>query len=781
MLVFLIQAALLASTVAVQAQFDFTTNDGSITITGYTGGDAMIPSSTNGLPVTSIGEGAFEGCFLDLTNVTIPDSVTNIGYYAFIGCSKLASLTIPNSVTSLGDYAFDGCTGLTNVNVGSSVKSIGEWAFFDCNGLTDITLPNSVTTVGDDAFLDCTSLADITLPDSVTNIGQGAFSGCSLTNLTLDGGVISIGSGAFQGCRCLTAVEIPSSVISIGLGAFEGCVELTNITVDLNNPAYSSAGGVLFDVNLATLIQFPTGLGGSYVIPSSVTSIGEDAFLGCSGLTRVTLGSGISTIGSEAFTGCASLTNITVGPSNPAYSSADGVLFNLSQTALIAFPGGKAGIYAIPDGVTNLGGDAFYGCANLTSVFVPVSVVSISDPVFYLCSGLTNVTVDPDNPVYSSVDGVLIDVRQSMLVKCPCGRGGSYVIPNSVTSIGEEAFLDCISLKSVTIPNSVNSLGFGAFEGCTCLASVDIPNSVTSIGVWAFEYCDNLTNLIIGSGVTNIGDFAFDSCPKLASLTLGGPKSVDSAFTDCFWPAFGGWPTLTSVTLLNTVTSIGSGAFEYWTSLTRVSLGNGITNIGESAFEYCNRLTNITIPGSVTTIGTNALADTGLISLTIPSSVTDIGGGAFSDCYYLRCVLFLGNVPNENVPNRYGGYENLSGLPSLFEYGYGGELAVYYLPGTKGWETGPDDGPGVSLNILPWNPQVQTGDGSFGVLSNVFGFHIAGTPGIPLPPLVVEACTNVSNGIWVPLQSNGLAYGNAYFCDPQWTNYPSRFYRFRVP
>ncbi len=258
--------------------------------------------------VTYIGESAFYGCS-GLTSVTIPNSVTTIGEFAFDGCSGLTSVTIPNSVTTIGEFAFSDCSGLTSVTIGNSITSIGNYAFSDCSGLTSVTIPNSVTYIGNGIFLGCSGLTSMTIPNSVTSIGNGAFYGCSgLTSVAIPNSVTSIGESAFRGCSGLTSVIIPNSVTSIGDGAFGGCSGLTSVTVDKNNGTYDSRDNCNAIIETSTN-KLIVGCKNT-TIPNSVTSIGDRAFEGCSGLTSVTIPNSVTSIGKYAFYNCSGLTKL---------------------------------------------------------------------------------------------------------------------------------------------------------------------------------------------------------------------------------------------------------------------------------------------------------------------------------------------------------------------------------------------------------------------------------------------------------------------------------------
>ncbi len=254
----------------------------------------IIPNS-----VTIIEDWAFLGC-CSLRSIDIPDSVTKIGVSAFSGCSSLMSIHMPDSVTSIGYNAFEGCISLKNIRIPDSVTSIGSNAFEECVSLKSIIIPDSVTRIEGWTFYYCKSLESIIIPDSVTSIGDSAFSDCkSLININIPNGVTSIGDSAFSNCHSLTSVTIPSSVIAIGTNPFCGC------PADLKNEskAFIYEHNVLFNKDKTTLISY-RAKEANYVIPDSVTSIGECAFLECNSLTSIIIPDSVTSIGVCAFAQC---------------------------------------------------------------------------------------------------------------------------------------------------------------------------------------------------------------------------------------------------------------------------------------------------------------------------------------------------------------------------------------------------------------------------------------------------------------------------------------------
>jgi hypothetical protein len=458
----LLPLLLLMPPAALQAQFNFTTNNGTITVTGYTGsgGAVTIPDTTNGYPVTSIGPQAFANGHL--TSVLIGTNVTSIGQAAFQECSGLASVTIPNSVTSIGGFAFVFCGSLTGITIPDSVTSIGDSAFRDCTSLTSVTIPNSVTNIGVLVFGGCTKLKDVTIASGFTSIGPEAFYGCSsLASVTIPNSVTSIGRYAFAFCGSLTSATVPNSVTNIGEYAFSDCHGLTSVTMGAN-----------------------------------VTSIGSGAFYNCTILTSVTIPNSVTHIGVGVFGGCISLTGITVEALNDAYISVNGVLFNKSQTTLIQYPGGKAGNYTIPNSVTSIGDSAFNLCTNATSVTIPDSVTNIGSLAFSF-SGLISVTIP------SSVTSIGNQAFQG------CTRLTGVYFSGNAPSIGSDVF-DGDNIA--TVYHLPGTTGWAYFLINTGISLVLWNPQPQTVGVHNNEFGFNIT------GITNI-PIVVEASTNLASAS----------------------------------------------------------------------------------------------------------------------------------------------------------------------------------------------------------------------------------------------------------------------
>ena len=697
-------------------------------VKGYSGTSAtvVIPSYYKGNSVTSIGEYAFYGC-TGLTSITIPDSVTSIGYSAFRGCKGLTNITLPfvgaSKTASNGyDQVFGYIFGYDTTSSSSSAISGATYQYYGNSKYYHYYIPSSITsvtitgrTIPYRAFYNCSGLTSVTIGNGVTSVGESAFSGCTgLMSVTIGNSVTSIGDWAFSGCTGLMSVTIGNSVTSIGYSAFYGCTGLSSIIVDKVNTKYHSAGNCLIETATKTLIS---GCKTS-IIPSdgSVTSVGSDAFRGCTGLTSITIPNSVTSIGNSAFSGCSGLSSVT-----------------------------------IPDSVTSIGGGAFHDCTGLTSVTIPDGVMSIGEYAFWRCEGLSSVTIG--NGV-TSIGGSAFE---------SCTGLTSVTIGNSVTRIGERAFDCCTNLTSITIPDSVTSIYNRAFDGCSNLqdiyitdvaawcnisglydlmeygasnknlyinnelaTSITIPNGVIAIPSCAFRYCTGLASVTIPDSVTSIGRVAFSGCTGLTSITI--PNSVTSIGEDAFqgcrklqdiyitdisaWCNISGLYYLmdygssnknlyinnelaTSITIPNGVTAIPSYAFLYYTSLTSVTIPDSVTSIGSWAFKGCSGLESINVAkgntkyhssgnclietasktlilgcktsvipsdGSVTSIGDYAFGGcTGLTNITIPDSVTRIGEYAFEGCTGLTSI----EIPDSVTSIGGSAFESCTGFTSV--------------------------------------------------------------------------------------------------------------------
>ena len=709
----------------------YTVNDNQATVCfGPQSGNVDIPSVLGGCPVTSIGDYALGGCWIcfdgdwgwdtsELTGVTIPDSVTNIGDYAFARCHRLASVTIPSSVTHIGEYAFLGCSELASVTISDCMMDIGYGAFCDCTALTGVVIPESVTRINGEAFYGCSNLTSVVIPDSVTSIDGGAFYGCSgLTSVMIPDTVTSIGSDAFSHCSSslydttskpgvllvdgwAVGAQSPSGDLDLtgirGIAdyAFADCSELTSVTI----PGSVTTIG---DHSFAYCHRL-----GSVTISGSVTHIGEYAFVGCSGLTSVTISGSVTSIGWGAFRECTGLTGIVI-PGN--VTSIDGEVF-----------AGCSGLTSvtIPGSVTSIGWGAFRECTGLTGVVIPGSVTSIDEEVFAGCSGLTSVMI-PDtvtsigNDAFSGCSSSLYDTTRKPGVLLVDGWAVGAQSPSGdldltgIRGVADCAFTNCSELTSVTIPGNVTSVGRSAFSGCSGLRWVSIHLGGTGIGYHAFSECTGLQELYVPSvwaGTTKVEDAGVGSECRVFYHGLEVVDGVEWAFEGSNGQAVViEWPQSGNVAIPSALGGlplavIDERAFYGCSGLTGVTVPESVTSIGAEAFKGCSGLARVTILGPATAVGNDAFSGSGLQVLVVPMAWKGTG------------KLSAAGVPS-GCRVVYGRPEFVEGVEWVYDVG-NGQATVTDVLATSGVVSVPA--------VLGGCPVTAIGERAFGAATGLTG------------------------------------------------------------
>ena len=628
-----------------------------------------------------------------LTELVIPDGVTEIKNRSFEGCTSLTSIEIHNGVTSVGNNAFEDCTSLKSIVIGRSMTSIGDAAFSDCTGLktiinfSDLTFSkgegvsyyadkvinvNQCVQIGDFLFKDNALVhymgeeTELSLPIDYNGgnyeIGSAAFYEFSgLTNIVIPNSVTGIGDYAFTNCTGLGSFEIPNSITSIGNYVFNGCTSLKDLRIEdaeeVLSMGYHTYGtsnngkSLFYDCPLETLY---IGRNLSY---NTSGYNGYSPFSFNSTLTSVIFGGCVTSIGNKAFRNCSGLTSVEIGNS-----------------------------------VTSIGEDAFWYCSGLTSIEIPNSVTSIGDAAFSNCTGLktiinfSDLTFSKGASSHGSISyyaDKLININQCERIGDFLFKGNALVhylgedteltlpvdyngdvyeigatafygsksltsiyISNKVTGIGKKAFYGCTNLCSVKIPDSVVSIGVEAFKDCASLLSVDMPNGITSIGSSVFSGCSGLTSINIPNTVTSIANNAFESCSSLVKVKLNSNTIKD-------W--FRGNTVIEEVIFGDSVIKIGESAFNGCSGLKNLTIGKNIVSIGNFAFNGCISLKDLVIEDgdSILSLGYNYTYTWGL------------GKGLFYDCPLES--LYLGRdisyTANEN--NGYSPFYNKSSMTSL--------------------------------------------------------------------------------------------------------------------
>ncbi len=507
----------------------------------------------------------------DVLTIAIEDGITSVGNSAFGYCQKLTAVTLPDSVTKVGDNAFDSCYSLASINLPSSITTIGEYAFHDCSSLASIDLPSSLTSISSATFYRCSRLTDIVIPDGVTSIGNYAFYGCSnLVNITIPASIASIGNSAFAYSDSMENVYL-SDIAAWCRISFknDGSTPMLHAkNVFLNGQKIVS---VTVPEGVTTLQYTFYGFHDliRVTLPSTLTSIGDQAFYNCTSLSSISIPEGVTRIGYCAFSTCISLTSAT-----------------------------------LPDSLTEIGEQAFYSCSKLSGISFPADLSFIGNNAFDSCRSLTSIVIP---------DGVTVISNAAF---SRCSKLADITLPDGITSIGSSAFSACSSLTYITLPSSLSSLGNSAFESCYNLTGVTIPDGVTSIGVRTFSYCDALTSVHLPRSINSIESRAFAACTKLTQVHITDVAAwcaisfTDNASNPLYYSAdlYLNGAKLSALEIPANVQVISQYAFINAASIEEVALPKELVGVSANAFSGCKGIKRVYYAGSESEWGELAIS-----------------------------------------------------------------------------------------------------------------------------------------------------------------------------
>ena len=486
-----------------------------------------------------------------LKHFVVPERVSTIGNGVFFYCRDLEDITIGSNVTEIGKVAFYRCNSLERVIFSSTVKTIYDSAFWECTNLRQVVFPTKLERIEDSAFYGCSSLISVEIPKYVSKIGSWAFScccalrtiivedgnnyfssrdnclidsngtliaGCQTSKIPCDDSIKEISKGAFWGQSELKSIVIPKSVEKIGAFAFVGCSGLEKISVEPGNPIYHSFQNCLIETASKTVISGCK----SSILPQddSVQVIGPSAYQGCVDLSSVFIPANIIKIEGDAFRDCSFIESIEVDAKNQTFYSIQNCLIEKKCKCLVL--GCKNSVMPSDCSIEIIGQGAFRGCKDLTVVYVPKSVIVIGDFAFSSCPNIDHFQIEADHPKYEVVSNCLID-RENQTIVCGCKNS---IIPCSgeITTIGKAAFDGCVDLTSVSIPLCVTEILDFAFRNCVNLFEVNINGCVHTIGNSAFRGCIGLKRVVLGRNVKKICNAAFMDCNNLTQIVYKGSK-----------------------------------------------------------------------------------------------------------------------------------------------------------------------------------------------------------------------------------------------------------------
>lgn len=668
-----------------------------------------VPDTYNGLPVVAIADGETlfgaalsSGVFKDHTEieaVMLGQNLTAVGIGAFSGCSQLSDIDL-SRVTSIGGWAFQNAA-LTSVSLNAAVSSVPNNAFYGCAQLTSVSLPENLQEIGASAFYNCTNLTSVAIPDGITSIGNSAFMQSGLTSVVVPASVTSMGTSVFADCAGLASASIKADIALPG-STFIRCAALSRFNSEEDGVCDLTAYDEI-PTSAFVSAQFETVL-----FSSSLTSVGTNAFSGCSALTAVDFNgnTGGVTFGNQAFQNCTALETIEL----PAGSALGGTMFSgCTSLKNIALPASVSEIpsnflqdceslesVSIPDSVTEIGTGAFSGCTSLTSiVFGENSQLQVLRGVTG-CTALTSFTIPAGVTEIASCSGNYALIEIVNLSGLPVTAGGSD--NGSIAQYAETVAAEKPDSAFVTVGDYTlyrdgaaenEKWAVTAYNGTPEDGALVLPESFTvngtevtnySIAARVFYGSETISSVSIPAGVTSVGAFAFSNCENLVSVTF----AEDSRLTSVGVSAFAGCEVLFAIALPDSVLSVGNSAFSGCTALSSVDFGEGVQTIGSSAFASCYALKTIVIPASVTSIQSNSfsscalaevynLAGDGLANIPAAENVYTAEGGSklvkTEDGFTFLYIPAAGETPAKAYLLSYSGDAAILTLPSSFTAG----------------------------------------------------------------------------------------------------------------
>lgn len=603
-------------------------------------------------------DGAFKNC-VDITSISIPDSVKTIALYAFSGCKLLTEVSLKNGLTIIGKGAFNGCTSLENITIPSSVKELPIEIFSGCSVLVKVTLEEGLKKIDSNAFINCLSLGTITIPSSVTNMGQNVFGGC-----------VGLSKIYFLGSNPPTLTDSTSVYSGSYIYVQENDVETYKskaIWTTISARIFSVTDSSIVHIITNNVYQRYLGNDSTVTIPAGVTKIADRAFNGFYHVKKVILGADVTHIDTYAFNTCKGLEEVD-------FTAATG----LTSIGSYAFFGSGIKKVTLPANIT-YGTDVFTNCRNLSEVKLSSTMKTIPTRMFMHCvaletlvipegveriglncfynSGLTNVTIPTtikvldfnaflacDNLIYETVDGVnyLAHIAMSLVDEDVSKLSGDFKFRSGTTILYDHIFeqrrlnplTTDVTRASITSFDftGYTSIGHMAFYG-SHISSVTIPESVLYLGNQAFDDCEKLTTVNYNSSA-DINAFAFADCDLLSTVTFGStgaPKMIGShAFEKS---------SIAEITIPASVTSMGAYVFYKCAKLVNV-IYNASAEVADYTFLEATSLSSITFNSAITSIGMAAFENTAFTSFTFIDSVKTIGENAFKNCKKLLSVDF---------------------------------------------------------------------------------------------------------------------------------------------